>query len=480
MVDTQDERELKFDVPDGFRLPSAAALAKAAGAGASARASTVQLTSTYYDTDDRALLRHRVTLRRREGDRDTGWHLKVPHEDVRTELRLPLAAGADVPEQLAALVTGLTLGAPLQPIATVRTTRQLTGIYGGDSLLAEVADDTVHGATFGDTAQLSEWREVEVELGDGDEKLLSRIGKKLLAAGARDSTSSSKLARTVGAEAPVHPARDEATQLLAEYLEEQFEAVSAGDVALRRGLEPVHKTRVAIRRLRSILRVYASLLPDDLDSFEADLSWYQNVLGVVRDRQVQRPRLAAVIAELPPELVLGPVAADIEQTLLGEQARAREELLGALSSERYLAMLERIRAIADDPPTPQETQIADLVAGADAAYKKAVKRLRTGAKAKDVDLLHRARKAAKRARYAAELVTPAAGKRAEKRVERLKDLQDVLGEHQDSVQSAAILLRVGASTGAKARRNGFTFGVLYQREQQRQAELIEQAVRLRL
>ena len=52
--------------------------------------------------------------------------------------------------------------------------------------------------------------------------------------------------------------------------------------------------------------------------------------------------------------------------------------------------------------------------------------------------------------------------------------------HLGPVAAAAILLRVGASTGAKARRNGFTFGLLYQREQQRQVELIEQAVRLRL
>jgi CHAD domain-containing protein/adenylate cyclase class IV len=481
VVDTHEERELKFDVPDQFQMPPSAALAKAGGAAASARTSTVDLASTYYDTADRALLRQRITLRRREGDTDTGWHLKVPHDDARTEIRLPLEAGENVPAQLAELVSGLTLGEPVRPIATVRTIRQLTSIYGGDSLLAEVADDTVHGAALGETAQLSEWREIEVELGDGgDEKLLARLGKKLAAAGAKVSASSSKLARTVGAEAPVEPARNEATQLLAEYLEEQFQTVSAGDVALRRGLEPVHKTRVGIRRLRSILRVFGPVLAPDLESFEADLSWYQNLLGEVRDRQVQRPRFAETMSALPVELVLGPVAGDIDQALLTEQLHAREELFAALNTDRYRALLRRIRDIADYPPTRPDTEVGELVAAADAAHKKAASRLKKGAKAKDADLLHRARKAAKRARYAAELVAPAIGKRAEKRVERLKGLQDVLGEHQDSVQAEAILLRLGRATGATAAHNGFTYGLLYERERQRQAELIEEAVRLRL
>ncbi len=151
-----------------------------------------------------------------------------------------------------------------------------------------------------------------------------------------------------------------------------------------------------------------------------------------------------------------------------------------MNTERYLAMLRRIRELADDPPTPQQTQVADLVAAAEAAHKTTARRLKRGAKAEDPELLHRARKAAKRARYAAELVAPAIGKRAQRRVDRLKGLQDVLGEHQDSVQSAVILRRVGASTGVRPEHNGFTFGLLYQREQELQAALIHEAVGLRL
>ena len=453
MVDTHEERELKFDVPDQFQLPPGAALAKAGGATASARTSTVDLASTYYDTADRSLLRHRVTLRRREGDIDTGWHLKVPHDDARTEIRLPLEAGENVPAQLAELVRGLTLGEPVRPIATVRTTRRLTSIYGGDSLLAEVADDTVHGAALGETAHLSEWREIEIELGDGgDEKLLARLGKKLVTAGAKASGSSSKLARTVGAEAPVEPARDEATQLLAEYLEEQFQVVSAGDVALRRGLDPVHKTRVGIRRLRSILRVFGPVLVPRS--------------GVVRGRPVLVPEPARrgpgpAGAAAPVRRgdrarcrsswssVRSPVTSS--RRLLTEQLHAREALDRGVGQRSVLGDAaphprprrrpthspgHRGRATSSRPPTPRT--------------RRPPPGSSTVRKAKNAELLHRARKAAKRARYAAELVAPAVGKRAEKRVERFRQLQDVLGEHQDSVQAEAILLRLGRSTGAAA------------------------------
>ena len=56
---------------------------------------------------------------------------------------------------------------------------------------------------------------------------------------------------------------------------------------------------------------------------DEELSWYAGVLGEVRDRQVQRARFAAAVSDLPEELVLGPVAARIENDLLAEQLRYR-------------------------------------------------------------------------------------------------------------------------------------------------------------
>src|SRR5439155_3542618 len=79
-------------------------------------------TAVYYDTGDLRLARSRITLRRREGGVDDGWHLKLPVEgtpDGRDEVRLPLTDEAQPPAELRHLVLAATRGAPLEPVATL-------------------------------------------------------------------------------------------------------------------------------------------------------------------------------------------------------------------------------------------------------------------------------------------------------------------------------------------------------------------------
>ncbi|HEX8511271.1 MAG TPA: CHAD domain-containing protein, partial [Propionibacteriaceae bacterium] len=99
------------------------------------------------------------------------------------------------------------------------------------------------------------------------------------------------------------------------------------------------------------------------------------------------------------------------------------------------------------------------------AEQKVYQRLATAGG--DPEALHSARKAGKRFRYAAELSEPVLGKRASKAVEQGKHLQQLLGEHQDSVVSAAFLRTQGAAAGSSADQNGFTYGILLAREWQR-------------
>ena len=78
--------------------------------------------------------------------------------------------------------------------------------------------------------------------------------------------------------------------------------------------------------------------------------------------------------------------------------------------------------------------------------------------------LHRARKAAKRARYSAELVEPLGAKKAAARIRHFKRIQGALGTYQDSVIAADALRRLGAGAGTLEGHNGFTYGLLYDRE----------------
>lgn len=472
MASIQTEREDKFDADPGFVLPS---LDKVTPKGGSVQVSEVELSSSYYDTEDLDLLGRGITLRRRRGDTDTGWHAKVPAEKARTEIRLPLGTGEDsvVPAELADLLVAAALGKPLQQVATLTSLRRVHVLTDKDGVaLAELADDTVTASLSGGDGH--GWRELEVELGPaGTESVLKKVGSVLVAAGATPGAHPSKLHRALrSSEAPAHTG---ARAVVADYLRKQTQAIFAGDVYLRRGLDPIHPTRVAIRRYRSTLRVFADVFDDARAAhLEAELSWYAGLLGEVRDRQVQRARFAEAVHELPDHLVLGPVAARIENDLLAEQIRHRETVTTELDGDRYRAMLTDLDSWSRELPVAEGAENVtdgDLERMARKAGKKAARRVAAAVESGEGEVLHRARKAGKRARYAAELVRPIVGKKESKaRIGKYKEVQEVLGEHQDAVVAAETLLVLGRKAGVTPGENGFTFGLLYAREMQAAAD----------
>ena len=469
-MESQTEREDKFDVDADFEFPALTSLVPADGAAVE---TDTELVSEYFDTTGHDLLRRGITLRRRTGDSDNGWHAKVPAEKARTEIRLPLGHGDPqvVPDELADVLRGAVMGKQLSAVATLTTRRKIRTVTDASgAVVAEFADDAVSVVLIGG-ATGPQWREVEVELGPaGSESFLKKASKVLRASGATPSAHPSKLNRALSVvrEEPAH----DGLRLLVDYLDEQAQAIVAGDVYLRRGLDPIHSTRVAIRRYRSTLRVFGSVFEDEpAAALEAELSWYASLLGEVRDRQVQRARFAAALRDLPSELVLGPVASRIENDLLAEQIRHREAAMAELDGERYRELLTTVAAWSRGLPIDGEVSERLLIKLARKAGKKAVDRTEKAARGTDDEQLHRARKASKRARYAAELVAPVVDKKVSKsNIKRYKQIQEVLGEHQDAVIAAEILRTLGARAGTASGENGFTFGLLFERER-RAAEL---------
>lgn len=253
---------------------------------------------------------------------------------------------------------------------------------------------------------------------------------------------------------------------IAEYVHEQLDAIRDGDAGLRRGEDPIHPTRVAIRRLRSTLRVFGDAFdPDFATHLDEELSWYAGILGHVRDHEVQRERFAKALRELPGEWVLGPVAADIDTTLAAEQRTYRADVDTVLAGDRYAALISELDTIDAHGLTLPGKKVKSL---ARKAAKKARRRLAdaTSGRVGDDEALHRARKAFKRARYAAELTAPLVGtKKSKKTIDRYKNVQEVLGEHQDSLVAAGFLRRLGAAAGNRPAENGFTYGLLFANEQ---------------
>ncbi|HEY5856082.1 MAG TPA: CYTH and CHAD domain-containing protein [Aldersonia sp.] len=451
------EREDKYDVDDDFVVPDVTEVV----GGTRAETSQVELVNAYLDTADGDLRNRKVTLRRRTGGADEGWQMKVPRHDGRVEVQFPLGDGDEVPGELTELVLGVGLGKPLVPAVTMTTRRQITKVLDdAGAVLIEIADDRVAARSPDGATQA--WREVEAELGSAPPEALATIRDRMLAAGASVAASSSKLARVLGG--PAEPQGNKAQVALASYLATQVDAILLGDIALRRGADPIHATRVAIRRLRSALRIFAEevRVPADLDG---ELRQYAGLLGVERDRQVQRAYFTKVFADLEPEYVIGSAEADLDAHLAAEEAKARTRILQALRTDRYRAMLAALVSLAADPATVAGATPGGMRKAARRAERQADRRLDLGLQKRDDVLLHRGRRAAKRARYAAEIAEPVLGRKAAKDlVDFYKQVQELLGEHQDAMVADETLL-------AAARRvtgpEGFTYGLLYAREQER-------------
>ena len=461
------EIETKFDIAPDFVVPDLCAFVTDGGTVA---VDTVALQSTYWDTPALDLLRYRLTLRRREGDTDTGWHLKVPGAGFRTELRWPLI-GDEPPPAMTELLRPFLRGVNPQPAVRLEVTRQRQRLLTADGILrAELARDDVRAVELSAEIRAPRWHEAEVELGPaGNRDLLTAIGDALYDAGAVTSTSRSKLARSLiglGNEGVGTP-RASAGAVLADYIATQSDALIAGHFAINQDApDSVHQTRVASRRLRSTLRTFGRCFVDDqAEAFEDELKWYADVLGEVRDREVLRIRLAAAIADLPPHLVVGPIGEDIDARLAAEQESRRVELLSIMGQERYADLLATVTRWRDDPPftaaagRPART----LARPVERAERRLDRRLNQALEPASTDeQLHSARKAGKRARYAAEVAEgerSAAAKRAE-------ELQDLLGEFQDSVIAAEVLRRLAADAWSRG-VDGFTYGVLVAEERNR-------------
>ncbi len=484
------EIERKYAVEPTFVLPK---LGGVPGVATARTRRAVSLEAVYFDTDDLRLARNRITLRRRTGGSDAGWHLKLPvRVGERDELQLPLdaadgvvdvAAGArhTPPAEFVDLVSVHLRGGELRPVArlrTLRTARRLRDAAGVD--LAEVVDDQVSAQTLGEATVVSTWREIEVELVDGKRGLLDDVGELLLAAGAVAAADSSKLGRLLGPALAAGPGPDvpplprrprrraPAGEVVRAYLIEQVRALLAADPRVRLDEpEAVHRMRVACRRARSTLRTFAPLFPaDTVTLLDEELRDLAGALSGARDAEVQIAYFDGRLAELPADLVAGSVHETVSAHLSTGMAAAREEALTMLRSDRYFALVASLLTLVRAPLTgaarrPAGKVLPGLVHRADRRLGKKVTAAAGLPVGHDRDeLLHSARKQAKRLRYAVEAVTPLYGQDATALVGQAERAQELLGTHQDATIARDLLRGWGVAAQAQGDPTAFTLGVL--------------------
>jgi CHAD domain-containing protein len=568
LPEVQREVERKYTVGSEFVLPSLAALP---GVAVVSQPETYRLEAVYYDSEDLRLAHRKITLRRRSGGPDDGWHLKLPVKaGERDEFRSPLdeSAATDTtigagtateegtgesthaepghhaaveaaevgvageaaadgggeaaevgvageaaadgggeaaevgvageaaeagppgphpPEELTDLVLVHLRGAPLRPVARLVTARTAWRLRDSDAAdLAEVVDDDVSAETLGQTVTRRRWREVEVELADGDDALLDQLGKTLTAAGAAPSTNGSKLAhvlgpaleatRPPGAQQPSPPDRTTrktpAGEVVRLYLAAQLEALFGADPRVRLDEpEGVHKMRVAARRFRSTLRTFAPLFdPDVAAHLDGELRDLAGALSAARDTEVQIAYFDSRVDELPADLVHGPVKDNIDAHLSAGLASSRDEALTMLRSDRYLALVDALADLVGSEVRSEWPRRASKPAGkvlpklVSKADRRLLRKVAIAAEApagpsRDV-VLHSARKQAKRLRYAAEAVVPLYGKDASSFARIAENIQELLGTHQDATVARGLLHDWGVQAQADGEPTAFTLGLL--------------------
>lgn len=466
------ETERKFEVLETTVAPSFDGLASVTRVE---RSASQQLDAVYFDTPRRDLARHRITLRRRTGGPDAGWHLKLPAgPDTRTEVRVSLANGTTaesaVPESLRDVVLAIVRDRPLAPTARINTSRTVEMLYGPDgSAVAEFCDDQVTASAAGGDEQ--RWREWELELAaGGDAALFDRLTNRLLDAGALPAGHGSKLARVLASSGPAEGVPEVSADPLHRAVAEQVEELLTWDRAVRSdAYDSVHQMRVTTRKIRSLLQsAEGSFGISDDNWILGELRELADVLGGARDAEVLAERYERALDTLPKANVRGPVR---ERLVDGAKLRYQYgwmRSLTAMRSQRYFRLLDGLESLAAAaPPPPDGEPTRTTIASAYKQIRKAVNGTRTAADTDRDDALHRVRKRAKRLRYTA------AATGATKVARRAETIQTLLGDHHDSVVSRSHLSRQ-AELAHAAGEDTFTYGLLYQREQDLAQRYVDQ------
>ena len=441
---------------------------------------TAHLVATYLDTEDLALVRAGVTLRRRTGGADEGWHLKVPAGDGRDEVHRPLGSALAGPRRAGAHRPRLDPGRPLAPVAVVETERTTRLLLAADgTVLAEVADDAVVGTPVGGrppwpgASSRSSWSPPAPTCSPPPTTCSPPPATSTPAASsARSAPCWPTGSRPPPPPGPTPTPTGPPDRCCTPGWSSRSRPCS-GVTATCGAACPTASTSSAwpARRLRGALATYRPLVERSVtDPLRDELGWLARTLGDGRDAEVVRDHLHARLSALPRDQVVGPVRRRLDRTYAERLRVADRHAQRVLDSPRYLRLLGRLERLVAAPPWTDAAAepAADLLR---ARVSRDWRRLRDRVEAAHAlegaddreEALHEVRKAAKRLRYACEVLEPGWGRDAKALRKAAQEVTRVLGERQDSAVARADLLRT-ARTATVAGESAFTYGVLHARE----------------
>ncbi|MFS0319086.1 CHAD domain-containing protein [Corynebacterium striatum] len=371
------EVEAKFAVAESIQLPE---LTRLSGVDHIAETRKHALSAIYYDTEDLRLTHAKITLRRRTGGNDDGWHLKIPGAQGRTEIHAELGDPVDgryeVPAELLREVRSVVRNHALEPIAQVDNNRtELVLADAQGKAVAEFCDDHVTAFSFLPGGGQQSWREWEVELAgdlpgtkDGS-RFIREATSLLIGAGARVSASPSKLKTALGDSidsAPLPPALahsnvepDSAAAAVVTALKANRDKLVDYDPRVRRNeWDSVHQMRVATRELRSHIQTFHGIVVGpEIERIEAELKQLASILGVARDAEVVEERWLNLLASEDSNTLDDATREHISHDMGTAFRRAHRHVVAALDSDRYLALLDSLDQFLANPPVAEDSEL---------------------------------------------------------------------------------------------------------------------------
>jgi inorganic triphosphatase YgiF len=445
----------------------------------------VRLHSSYLDTPNLALARNGVAMRlRRQGrqwEATVKWAGRVEgdvHERPELTIVLPRAPALPfvvLPGPLHTQLAALVAGRPLAPILISEIHRRLFDVLPSDPALppeatstpiAELALDRVRLRAPQEGQPETTYCEVEVERRHGNRRDIVSLARLLQQGFGLLSSSDSKFARGVtllygsgiiGSGDQRVLAYDTMQTAARRIVARHLHRLRLRDPGTRTGEDPeaLHDMRVATRRLRAAVRIFAAGIPSRLQTrMTGELQWLGGLLGGVRDLDVQLAKLDGFTAAAPAGF--RPPLGCLHAYLDGERTRRRAAMLAGLDTPRYFRLLIQLErfAFSRDAKRPRDAAAQEPIATAGRrAIKEAFGRLRKRGKKIQAmphpEDLHALRIRAKRLRYLLEFLQDLTGKAGRRLVKRVTELQDLLGSYHDAVVAADFVRTYVEGAGAQ-------------------------------
>ncbi|WP_439815009.1 CYTH and CHAD domain-containing protein [Zavarzinia sp. CC-PAN008] len=489
------ETELKLEYPaQALRRVEKSQPLKDFGVG---RARIRELVSTYYDLPDRSLGAAGLSIRLRRIGEQAVMTVKAPGTDQgplahRLEWEIPAPAGelaldAYPPGTIDQVLDVARVAPALVPLFSTHITRRERRVLMGETTILLLAFD--EGEVRAGDAH-DKVSELEIELVQGEPAAIfdlalalhavepTRIGTLTKAARGHALLEGTRAAPVKAAEIaldPVSTTGDALAAIVANCLE-QWLANQAGVLA---GDDPeaVHQMRVALRRLRSALRLFRTVLDGaTTDPLDGELRWAASALGQQRDWDVFVDEILASVRDgLPDEDVLALLA----ERAAAPRAAGRAAAQAAIASPRHAEAALRVgRWLAarawsapDSGSGPEAGAAPDGRAAALAApaavfaagvLEKRYRRVRKAGRHIETlpaESLHALRIQIKRLRYGIEFFSSLFSQKAVRRFgAALQELQSLLGHLNDIEVAKRHLATLDDGRPSTARAAGLVLG----------------------